>query len=80
MSGSDFFFLFFFPKNRVGTIASWLRPDEKEFGSPYLCFLLLQWDVKKLCFEYDTEPYYQALDIKVNLFFFFFFTSQETSK
>ena len=43
-------------------------------------FLLLQWDVKKLCFEYDTEPYYQALDIKVKVFFFFFFTSQETSK
>ena len=38
-------------------------------------FLLLQWDVKKLCFEYDTEPYYQALDIKVKVFFFFFFKS-----
>ncbi|XP_034206484.1 (6-4)DNA photolyase isoform X1 [Prunus dulcis] len=24
-----------------------------------------KWDVKKLCFEYDTEPYYQALDVKV---------------
>ncbi|KAM5548905.1 hypothetical protein ABKV19_000359 [Rosa sericea] len=24
-----------------------------------------EWDVKKLCFEYDTEPYYQALDVKV---------------
>ena len=38
MSGSDFFFCFF-PKNRVGTIASWLRPDKNYFGSPYLCFL-----------------------------------------
>ncbi|KAM6585887.1 hypothetical protein CsatB_012889 [Cannabis sativa] len=26
---------------------------------------LKQWDVKKLCFEYDTEPYYQALDVRV---------------
>ncbi|CAL5327698.1 unnamed protein product [Camellia sinensis] len=26
---------------------------------------LKEWDIKKLCFEYDTEPYYQALDIKV---------------
>ncbi|PIA65488.1 hypothetical protein AQUCO_00100768v1 [Aquilegia coerulea] len=24
--------------------------------------LLKQWDVKKLCFEFDTEPYYQSLD------------------
>jgi len=27
----------------------------------------LQWDVTKLCFEYDTEPYYQALDVKVKV-------------
>ncbi|XP_022145844.1 (6-4)DNA photolyase isoform X2 [Momordica charantia] len=26
---------------------------------------LEQWNVKKLCFEYDTDPYYQALDIRV---------------
>ncbi|XP_039053802.1 (6-4)DNA photolyase isoform X3 [Hibiscus syriacus] len=26
---------------------------------------LNEWDVKKLCFEYDTDPYYQALDKKV---------------
>ncbi|XP_058192366.1 (6-4)DNA photolyase [Rhododendron vialii] len=26
---------------------------------------LKEWDIKRLCFEYDTEPYYQALDIKV---------------
>ncbi|TXG48555.1 hypothetical protein EZV62_016525 [Acer yangbiense] len=26
---------------------------------------LLQWNVKKICFEYDTDPYYQALDMKV---------------
>ncbi|KAM1060515.1 hypothetical protein FF1_025069 [Malus domestica] len=26
---------------------------------------LKEWDVKRLCFEYDTEPYYQALDVKV---------------
>lgn len=26
---------------------------------------LKEWDIKKLCFEYDTEPYYQALDIKI---------------
>uniref|UniRef100_A0A2N9HIV0 Photolyase/cryptochrome alpha/beta domain-containing protein n=1 Tax=Fagus sylvatica TaxID=28930 RepID=A0A2N9HIV0_FAGSY len=26
---------------------------------------LNQWGIKKICFEYDTEPYYQALDIKV---------------
>ncbi|XP_062014458.1 uncharacterized protein LOC133730989 [Rosa rugosa] len=26
------------------------------------------WDVKKLCLEYDTEPYYQALDVKVRDF------------
>ncbi|KHG04636.1 (6-4)DNA photolyase -like protein [Gossypium arboreum] len=24
-----------------------------------------EWDVRKLCFEYDTDPYYQALDDKV---------------
>ncbi|CAI9281293.1 unnamed protein product [Lactuca saligna] len=26
---------------------------------------LKEWDIKRLCFEYDTEPYYQALDTKV---------------
>ncbi|CAK9310424.1 unnamed protein product [Citrullus colocynthis] len=26
---------------------------------------LEEWNVKKLCFEYDTDPYYQALDIRV---------------
>ncbi|KAI4355710.1 hypothetical protein L6164_004457 [Bauhinia variegata] len=26
---------------------------------------LKEWDIKKLCFEYDTDPYYQALDVKV---------------
>ncbi|XP_024026150.1 (6-4)DNA photolyase [Morus notabilis] len=26
---------------------------------------LKQWDVKRLCFEYDSEPYYQAMDVKV---------------
>ncbi|KAL6972835.1 (6-4)DNA photolyase [Sarracenia purpurea var. burkii] len=26
---------------------------------------LKEWDIKRLGFEYDTEPYYQALDIKV---------------
>ncbi|XP_052183111.1 (6-4)DNA photolyase isoform X2 [Diospyros lotus] len=26
---------------------------------------LKKWDIKRLCFEHDTEPYYQALDIKV---------------
>lgn len=30
-------------------------------------FALLQWNVKKLCFEYDTDPYYQALDIRVQV-------------
>lgn len=35
----------------------------------YLC-LLLQWNVNKLCFEYDTEPYYQALDAKVKVMLF----------
>lgn len=24
-----------------------------------------EWNIKKLCFEYDTDPYYRALDIKV---------------
>ncbi|XP_065865402.1 (6-4)DNA photolyase isoform X2 [Euphorbia lathyris] len=33
--------------------------------SQVLINCLKQWDVKKLCFEYDTEPYYQALDVKV---------------
>lgn len=32
-----------------------------------ICCLVEQWDVKKLCFEYDTEPYYQALDGKVKV-------------
>lgn len=26
-----------------------------------------QWNVNKLCFEYDTDPYYQALDKKVKV-------------
>ncbi|ESQ48397.1 hypothetical protein EUTSA_v10020425mg [Eutrema salsugineum] len=26
---------------------------------------LQEWKVKRLCFEYDTDPYYQALDFKV---------------
>uniref|UniRef100_A0A9I9DT15 Photolyase/cryptochrome alpha/beta domain-containing protein n=1 Tax=Cucumis melo TaxID=3656 RepID=A0A9I9DT15_CUCME len=26
---------------------------------------LEEWNVKKLCFEYDTDPYYQALDARV---------------
>lgn len=30
-------------------------------------FGCLQWDVNKLCFEYDTDPYYQALDMKVKV-------------
>lgn len=30
-------------------------------------FCYLQWEVEKLCFEYDTEPYYQALDFKVKV-------------
>ncbi|XP_050382163.1 (6-4)DNA photolyase [Argentina anserina] len=29
---------------------------------------LKEWDVKKLCFEYDTDPYYQALDVKIKGF------------
>ncbi|RDX85811.1 (6-4)DNA photolyase [Mucuna pruriens] len=29
---------------------------------------LKEWNVRKLCFEYDTEPYYQALDVKVKSF------------
>ncbi|KAJ9190081.1 hypothetical protein P3X46_001314 [Hevea brasiliensis] len=47
----------------------------KKLGSRLLVFkgepsqvlirCLKEWDVKKLCFEYDTDPYYQALDIKV---------------
>ncbi|KAH7565099.1 hypothetical protein JRO89_XS09G0131900 [Xanthoceras sorbifolium] len=28
-----------------------------------------EWDVKKLCFEYDTDPYYQTLDMKVKFVF-----------
>ncbi|KAK7294117.1 hypothetical protein RJT34_17000 [Clitoria ternatea] len=26
---------------------------------------LKEWNIRNLCFEYDTEPYYQALDVKV---------------
>lgn len=33
--------------------------------SEVLIHCLKEWNIKKLCFEYDTEPYYQALDIKV---------------
>ncbi|CAH1422558.1 unnamed protein product [Lactuca virosa] len=33
--------------------------------SEVLIRCLKQWDIKRLCFEYDTEPYYQALDAKV---------------
>jgi len=28
---------------------------------------LKEWGVKKLCFEYDTDPHYQALDIRVKV-------------
>ncbi|KAL8250182.1 hypothetical protein R6Q59_033875 [Mikania micrantha] len=31
---------------------------------------LKEWDIKKLCFEYDTDPYYQALDAKVQRYAF----------
>ncbi|KAF9612630.1 hypothetical protein IFM89_003072 [Coptis chinensis] len=27
--------------------------------------LLKEWDVKKLCFEFDTDPYYQSLDRRI---------------
>ncbi|KAE7997375.1 hypothetical protein FH972_002016 [Carpinus fangiana] len=33
--------------------------------SEVLIRCLKEWDITKLCFEYDTEPYYQALDLKV---------------
>ncbi|PSR96043.1 (6-4)DNA photolyase [Actinidia chinensis var. chinensis] len=33
--------------------------------SEVLLCCLKEWNIKKLCFEYDTEPYYQGLDIKV---------------
>ncbi|CAK7356595.1 unnamed protein product [Dovyalis caffra] len=33
--------------------------------SQVLIRCLKEWGVKKLCFEYDSDPYYQALDIKV---------------
>ncbi|MFQ6643387.1 hypothetical protein Gotur_018388 [Gossypium turneri] len=32
--------------------------------SEVLIRCLNEWDVRKLCFEYDTDPYYQALDDK----------------
>ncbi|VYS57495.1 unnamed protein product [Arabidopsis thaliana] len=47
----------------------------KKLGSRLLVFkgepgevlvrCLQEWKVKRLCFEYDTDPYYQALDVKV---------------
>ncbi|XP_028766312.1 (6-4)DNA photolyase isoform X1 [Neltuma alba] len=30
-----------------------------------LIHCLKKWNIRKLCFEYDTDPYYQALDTKV---------------
>ncbi|OAY52868.1 (6-4)DNA photolyase isoform X2 [Manihot esculenta] len=33
--------------------------------SQVLIRCLKEWDVKKLCFEFDTDPYYQDLDVKV---------------
>ncbi|XP_057968620.1 (6-4)DNA photolyase isoform X2 [Malania oleifera] len=33
--------------------------------SEVLIRCLKEWDIKELCFEYDTESYYQALDVKV---------------
>jgi len=33
----------------------------------------LQWNIKKLCFEYDTDPYYQALDARVQVVLVSFF-------
>ncbi|KAK2378686.1 cryptochrome-1 [Trifolium repens] len=39
-------------------------------GDPYevLIRCLKEWNIGKLCFEYDTDPYYQALDIKIKEF------------
>ncbi|WJX42806.1 (6-4)DNA photolyase [Trifolium repens] len=39
-------------------------------GDPYevLIRCLKEWNIGKLCFEYDTDPYYQALDIKIKDF------------
>ncbi|XP_050900871.1 (6-4)DNA photolyase isoform X3 [Lathyrus oleraceus] len=36
-------------------------------GDPHevLIRCLKEWNIGKLCFEYDTDPYYQALDIKI---------------
>ncbi|XVF24850.1 hypothetical protein REPUB_Repub13aG0163300 [Reevesia pubescens] len=36
--------------------------------SEVLIRCLKEWDVKKLCFEYDTDPYYQAMDNKVKYY------------
>ncbi|KAB1218639.1 (6-4)DNA photolyase [Morella rubra] len=33
--------------------------------SEVLIRCLKEWDIKKFCFEYDTDPYYRALDLKV---------------
>nr|GEZ23610.1 DNA photolyase family protein [Tanacetum cinerariifolium] len=40
---------------------------EKNGGKPPMnCQLILKlWNIKRLCFEYDTDPYYQALDARV---------------
>ncbi|GJX45623.1 (6-4)DNA photolyase [Tanacetum coccineum] len=35
-----------------------------EPGEQLIC-CLKEWNIKRLCFEYDTDPYYQALDARV---------------
>lgn len=36
---------------------------------PNVIYFILkhQWSIKRLCFEFDTEPYYQSLDDKVRV-------------
>ncbi|XP_019156292.1 PREDICTED: (6-4)DNA photolyase isoform X2 [Ipomoea nil] len=47
--------------NNLGSRLLVLRGDP----SQVLIRCLKEWSISKLCFEYDTEPYYQALDAKV---------------
>lgn len=46
---------------KIGSRLLVLKGDPSEV----LIRCLKEWNIGKLCFEYDTDPYYQALDIKV---------------
>ncbi|TXG68995.1 hypothetical protein EZV62_003930 [Acer yangbiense] len=50
---------------RVSSPLLSLPLSSKPLNPPLKAAIAATWNVKKICFEYDTDPYYQALDMKV---------------